>query len=110
MKLSLDLAGDQEPPGTRIDRDEPIRMDLAAILVGFIERRRRQLVDNAVEKVLAELDFGRGLRGPAMSMADDGEQAGKDRCASIVPSWLRRSRRLILIDGIWRPFTRNRPV
>ena len=66
MKFPLDLAGDQKPAGARVDRDEPIRVDRASIFVRLLEGSRRELCDNAVEEILAELDLSRGLCRPAM--------------------------------------------
>ena len=66
MKLPLDLAGDQEPAGARVDRDEPVRVNRASIFVRLIERSRRELGDNAVEEIFVELDLSRGLCWPVL--------------------------------------------
>jgi hypothetical protein len=61
MELALDLTCDQELSRALVDRNEPVGVNGASILAGFLERAWGQLLDDPGEEVLAELDFGRGL-------------------------------------------------
>ena len=123
----------RESASARVDRREPEGMDRASILVGLIERARRELLDDPVEEILAELHFGSRL-GPVLMKAQSSRERQGRSMASELPSapflpgggqadntsgvlreqkWPRcpdRTSRIVLLPAIDRYVQTGRPV